>query len=154
MPCYLRVLDINTYIRYIDKKLYQLMQFVQFLQIQELLIWKDVEHEVICILNISVGYGCINAECTELTFGNRKLYLCFMIISTRHEVVNVDKVLPRGGQVHRWILDSQYHRCWCPGDQRSQEISSNGIEYFAHNFLVSMRYYRTRWIHFAACLCC
>ena len=25
------------------------------------------------------------------------------------------------------ILDNQYHGCWCPGDRRSQGISSNGI---------------------------
>ena len=34
------------------------------------------------------------------------------------------------------ILYSQYYGCWWPGDARSQEISSNYMDYFHRNILI------------------
>ena len=35
-----------------------------------------------------------------------------------------------------FILHNQYHGCWCPGDSRSQAISSHGINLSSWNILV------------------
>ena len=40
-------------------------------------------------------------------------------------MVQVDEILPHGKNKEMFILESQYYCCWCPGDIRSQHISSH-----------------------------
>ena len=58
--------------------------------------------------------------------GNINIYLHFM--SSLHiDLTQVLKILPQVRE-GRNILYSQYHCCWCPGDVRSQAISSHDID--------------------------
>ena len=59
--------------------------------------------------------------------GNINIYLHF--VSFLHiDTTQVVEILPQVRPEPTPILHSQYHGCWCPGDVRSQGISSHDID--------------------------
>ena len=56
------------------------------------------------------------------------MYLYFLSF-LNPQMAQVDEIIKGGEQesTHPTYLYSQYHGCWCPGDGRSQDISSRGI---------------------------
>ena len=75
------------------------------------------------------GPDCINPLRAKFFRGNINMYLHF--VSFLHiDMTQVLKILPRILKQEKdlSILYNQYHGCWCPGDVRSQGISSHDID--------------------------
>ena len=66
----------------------------------------------------------INPLRAKFFIGNINIYLHFMLLLICH--MHLKSFLKYDQDLH--ILHSQYHGCWCPGDVRSQGISSHDID--------------------------
>ena len=64
---------------------------------------------------------------SKLILGNIQIWLYFLSF---HEtsMKQVVQILHRGIDMDPFLLHGKYHGCWCPGDIRSQGISSHGID--------------------------
>ena len=70
---------------------------------------------------------CINPLRAKFFRGNINIYLHF--VSFLHiDTMQVVEILPLEQDKNLPILHNQYHGCWCPGDVRSQGISSHDID--------------------------
>ena len=68
----------------------------------------------------------ISPLCAKFFRGNINIYLQF--VSFLHiDTAQVVEILPQKNK-NLPILRTQYHGCWCPGDVRSQGISSHDID--------------------------
>ena len=82
--------------------------------------------------------------------GNINIYLHF--VSFLHiYTTQVVEILPQVRQE----LHSQYHGCWCPGNVRSQGISSHDIDLFKPRWLSphTLRVTKCKWVRSGRCSC-
>ena len=77
------------------------------------------------------GDWFLKHDCSHSTCSTVPLYvLNFWQVTQKLHLqftTQVVEILPHARQEH--ISHRQYHRCWCPGDARSQGISKHDIDY-------------------------